>query len=141
MKTKNMKQVKILSVLTYLLVFFTSCQDSKKSNLTLFSDQIPTDTPLVFGSGIISTDGAMEFAITFSPEMDEMYFTRRKPEERNNIFTTMFLVELNVYRNKNKVLESSVLTTMSGEKYEEKEWRVGNLNWIEFEYFDTLREF
>jgi len=88
MKTKNMKQVKILSVLTFLLVFIASCQDSKNSNLTLFSDQIPTDIPLVFGQGIISTDGAMEFAITFSPEMDEMYFTRRKPEERNNIFTT-----------------------------------------------------
>ena len=59
---------------------------------------------------------------------------------RDNIFSTVFLVELNVYRDKNKVLESSVLTTMSGEKYENKEWRVGNLNWIEFEYFDVLRE-
>lgn len=81
-----MKPVKTLVSLTFLIVFIVSCQNSKKSNLTLFSDQIPTDTPLVFGQGIISTD-AFEFAITFSPEMDEMYFTRRKKEADNEIFS------------------------------------------------------
>ena len=80
-----MKYIKPLLILTFLIVFITSCQKNKKSSLTLLSDQIPTDTPLVFGPGIISTD-AFEFAITFSPEMNEIYFTRRKPEERNNIF-------------------------------------------------------
>jgi len=44
------------------------------------------DTPLVFGPGIISIDDAMDFAITFNPEMDEMYFTRRKPEEQNKVY-------------------------------------------------------
>lgn len=84
-----MNQVKILSIfLTLLIACNTSCRNSEKSNLTLLSDQIPTDTPLVFGPSFISTDTAMEFAITFSPEIDEMYFTRRKPEERNNIFAT-----------------------------------------------------
>ena len=72
--------------MTFLLVFITSCQDSKKSNLTLFNNQIPTDTPLVFGEGIISTDN-YEFAITFTPEMDEMYFTRRKPDKDNEIYS------------------------------------------------------
>lgn len=48
--------------------------------------QILTDKPLVFGPSIISTDGAMEFVMTYSSEMDEMYFTCRKPDERNNIF-------------------------------------------------------
>jgi len=81
-----MKQIKILPILTFLLVFITSCQDSKKSSLTLLSDQIPTDTALIFGHGIISTDN-YEFAITFNPEMDELYFTRRKPEEDNEIYT------------------------------------------------------
>jgi len=86
-----MKQVKILPVFIFLLVFITSCQDSIKSNLTLFNDQIPADTPLVFGPSFISTDAAMEFAITFNPEMDEIYFTRRKQEERNNIFATKLI--------------------------------------------------
>jgi hypothetical protein len=81
-----MKQVKILTILIFLFVFIASCQYSEKSNITLLSDQIPTDTALIFGQGIISTDN-FEFAITFNPEMDELYFTRRKPEEDNEIYT------------------------------------------------------
>jgi Tol biopolymer transport system component len=81
-----MKLNKKLSIITFLLAVITSCQDNEKSNLTLLSDQIPTDTALVFGQGIISTDN-FEFAITFSPEMDEMYFTRRKPDEDNEIYS------------------------------------------------------
>lgn len=87
-----MKQIKILSILTLLFITIISCQDAEKSNLTLLSNQIPTDTPLVFGQGIISTDNAKEFAITFNPEMDEMYFTRRKPGEKNKIYA-MNLIE------------------------------------------------
>lgn len=81
-----MKQIKILSILTLLFISTISCQNSEKSNLTLLSNQIPVDTPLVFGPGIISIDDAMDFAITFNPEMDEMYFTRRKPEEQNKVY-------------------------------------------------------
>ncbi len=82
-----MKQVKILSIFLTFLFVYTSCQNTKKSNLTLLSNQIPEDTPLIFGSDIISTDDAMEFAITFNPEMDELYFTRRKSGEENEIYT------------------------------------------------------
>lgn len=81
-----MKYIKTLPILTFMLIFIISCRDSEKPKLTLLSDQIPTDTPLVFGQGIISTDD-YEFAITFNPEMDELYFTRRKPEEDNEIYT------------------------------------------------------
>jgi len=83
---QNMKKVKTLLILTFLLVFITSCQNSEKSNLALFSNQIPEDTPLVFGPDIISTDDAMDFAITFNPEMTELFFTRRKPEEQNKVY-------------------------------------------------------
>ncbi len=79
-----MKQVIILSI--FLTLLLVSCQNSEKSNLTLLSDQIPTDTPLIFGKSIISTDN-FECAITFSPEMDELFFTRRKPEGDNEIYT------------------------------------------------------
>ena len=71
-----------------LLVIITSCQESEKSNLTLLSKEVPTDTPLIFGEEVISMDDTMDFAITFSQEMDEIYFTRRVPGERNNIFTS-----------------------------------------------------
>ncbi|WP_019670134.1 TolB family protein [Eudoraea adriatica] len=81
-----MKFKKYLPILTFLPAFITSCQDSEKANLTLLGEQIPTNTALVFGQGIISTDN-FEFAITFSPEMDELYFTRRKPDEDNEIYS------------------------------------------------------
>jgi Tol biopolymer transport system component len=106
-----MKQIKISPILISLLVIITSCQNSKKSNITLLSDQIPTDIPLVFGQGIISTDD-YEFAITFSPEMDEMYFTRRKPEEDNEIYT-MKLID-----GKWSNPESAFFTTTEGWDFE-----------------------
>jgi hypothetical protein len=81
-----MKQTIHYPIFALLLIFFVSCQPEKKSNLTLLSDQIPTETALIFGEGVVST-GDFEFAITFSPEMDEMFFTRRKPEDNNEIFT------------------------------------------------------
>ena len=81
-----MKPIKTLFALTAAFVLTISCQDRKKSNLTLFSDQIPTDKALIFAEGIISTND-FEFAITFNPEMDELFFTRRKPEGDNEVFT------------------------------------------------------
>src|SRR6056297_3576587 len=86
-----MKYIKSLSIFLTLLSVYTSCQNSKKSSLTLLSDRIPTDTPVVFGDEIISTD-SYEFAITFTLEMDGIYVTRRKPEEDKEIYT-MKLVE------------------------------------------------
>lgn len=86
-----MKNIKIVILIVTLLLSFTSCRNSIKSNLTYVGDQTPTDTPLVFGPGIISTDAAMEFGITLNPEMDEMYFTRRRPEESNNIFVSKLI--------------------------------------------------
>lgn len=73
---------------TFLFFAFLSfsCKKGAPSNLMLLDANIPTNTPLVFGEGIISTH-SYEFAITFTPEMDELYFTRRKPEEDNKIYT------------------------------------------------------
>lgn len=82
-----MKQTIILLVLTVQL--FTACQNKKSTNLALLNDQIPGGTALVFGKGIISTSD-FEFAITFSPEMDELFFTRRKPDADNAIYTMRF---------------------------------------------------
>jgi len=80
-----MKKAVVFTI--FITLILASCKYDKKSNLTLLNDQIPTDTPLVFGQGVISTND-YEFAITFSPKMEEIYFTRRKAEERNNIFVT-----------------------------------------------------
>lgn len=82
---------KTLCFFTFSILILTSCAENEKSNLTLLDNQIPTNTALVFGKGIISTNN-FEFAITFSPEMDELFFTRRKPDKDNEIYT-MTLVD------------------------------------------------
>jgi Tol biopolymer transport system component len=79
-----------LIILAVLIPLFISCQDRTESPLHLLSNQIPTDSALVFGKGKISTE-AFEFAITFSPEMDELFFTRRKPDADNEIFTSKLI--------------------------------------------------
>lgn len=80
----------ILSFLGLLLPMLISCQKGTQSNLVLLSEEIPAYSALVFGEGIISTD-AFEFAITFRPKMDELFFTRRKPDAYNEIFTSKLI--------------------------------------------------
>ncbi|NVJ85773.1 MAG: hypothetical protein HWE15_05665 [Algoriphagus sp.] len=77
---------RLLSFITISIVLVTSCQKKQKHNLELLSYPIPLDSALIFAPGIISTD-AFEFAITFSLEMDELFFTRRMPEADNEIYT------------------------------------------------------
>lgn len=81
---------RILSLLGLLLPILISCQKGTQSNLVLLSEVIPTDSALVFGEGKISTN-AFEFAITFSPKMDELFFTRRKHDADNEIFTSKLI--------------------------------------------------
>ncbi|MFN1834271.1 TolB family protein [Balneola sp. MJW-20] len=77
--------LKSLTLFVALIILFTSCQNRQVSPLHLLNEQIPGDSAIIFGEGIISTD-AFEFAITFSPEMNEILFTRRKPGEDNIIY-------------------------------------------------------
>ena len=79
-----------LTIFIILITIFTSCQDRKISPLHLLDNQIPSDSSLIFGEGLISTE-AFEFAITFSPKMDELFFTRRKPDADNEIFTSKLI--------------------------------------------------
>jgi hypothetical protein len=67
--------------------------DYNSSPLSLLSHEVPGDSAIVFAKDIISTD-AFEFAITFSPEMDELFFTRRKPDSDNQIYTSKLINEI-----------------------------------------------
>ncbi len=78
-----MKAIKVTFL--FLVSHLFTCNQETSSNLILLDANVPTDTPLVFGEGVVSTNN-YEFAITFSPEMDELYFTRRKPKEDNKIY-------------------------------------------------------
>lgn len=82
-----MKYFKAIVILSFLSAFMTACQHSTTSTIPLLSNQIPTDTPLVFGQGVISIDNHVMGSITFNPAMDELFFQRRKPKESHNIYT------------------------------------------------------
>lgn len=47
----------------------------------------PGLTPEVFAPGIVSLDDHYEGSLVFSPDMDELFFQRRKVEESHNIYT------------------------------------------------------
>ena len=52
-----------------------------------FGQTPPGAEPRVFAPGIVSTAGNFEFAVTFSPDGREIYFTRRKEGGRNTLMT------------------------------------------------------
>ena len=62
-------------------------QRLEKSNLAILSNQVPTDIPLVFAPDTISIDNHGSASITFSPNMTELFFNRRKPGESHNLYT------------------------------------------------------
>ncbi|MEM9078833.1 MAG: hypothetical protein AAGC43_17465 [Bacteroidota bacterium] len=84
---KIIKFIKTLTGSTLLLIFCVACQNTEKSNLALLSSQIPTDIPLVFAPDIISIDNHVSTSITFSPDMTELFYNRRKPDESHNLYT------------------------------------------------------
>ncbi|XWN38018.1 MAG: hypothetical protein ROO71_03605 [Balneola sp.] len=84
-----MKHIEIVFLL--VLITLTRCQDNEKSNLTLLSSQIPTDTPLVFAPGIISIEDHASASITFNPEMTELFLNHRKKGKNYNIYTTKLI--------------------------------------------------
>lgn len=84
-----MKYIKISPIFLTLLLtlILESCSENNKSNLTLLNNQIPTDKPLIFAPDIISIEDHVSGSITFSPNMDELFFNRRKSGESHNIYT------------------------------------------------------
>ena len=57
--------------------------------VTAYLGQVPPGlTPQLFAPGIVSVDGAMDFAASFSPDGRELYFTRRYDGQENVIYET-----------------------------------------------------
>ncbi len=84
---RKVQSTTTLVMVILLEALLISCKDSQKSNITLLDDQIPTNTPLIFAKGIISIDDHVQSSITLNPDMNELFFNRRKPGESHNIYT------------------------------------------------------
>ena len=76
-------------------MFFNSCNtkkyESKGSDLpitrdTYFGQKPPGLTPELFAPGVISLNGRFESAISFSPELDEIYFSAYYEGEETSIY-------------------------------------------------------
>jgi len=90
---KNMMFIKTLTISTFLFISMVACQNNKKSNLALLSSQIPTDTPLIFAPGILTSDIHRSGSITFNPNMTELVFNYRKHQGKIPNIYTMKLID------------------------------------------------
>ncbi len=79
-----MTRLRVLCLVLLLIVTVGYSQEEKQIAWENFG-KLPIDDVRIFAPETISTDD-FEFAITFSPEMDELCFTRRKQGEKNNIY-------------------------------------------------------
>ena len=82
-----MKKTHLALTLT-LLVFLNACKTTKKETLkngnlstkesSYFGQKLPGLVPEIFAPGIISISGRSEYGVSFTPNLDEMYFTVQK---------------------------------------------------------------
>lgn len=84
----------IFSLLVFTM-FFNSCNtkkhESKDSDLpitrdTYFGQNPPDLTPELFAPGVISLNGRFEGAVSFSPDLDEIYFAAYYEGEETSIY-------------------------------------------------------
>ncbi|WP_299685534.1 hypothetical protein [uncultured Dokdonia sp.] len=77
------------------IIFLNACKteksntndDNSSTNEFLYLGQKPPSLiPEIFAPGVISIDGRNESNISFSPELDEVYFTVNKKDEEISIF-------------------------------------------------------
>lgn len=69
-----------------------SCTTSQTSNTINYS-QTPVITPTLFAPEIISTKANSEFSVDFTPDGKTIYFSRRAPEEKQQIYKATFIDE------------------------------------------------
>ncbi|AXT20028.1 hypothetical protein D7030_02595 [Flavobacteriaceae bacterium AU392] len=85
-----MRNYNSIIVVLALISFLNACnpkkQESKKNDSLIiespyFGQKPPGMIPEVFAPGIVSLEGRNEAAISFSPELDELYFSAKKKSE------------------------------------------------------------
>ncbi|CAH0999181.1 hypothetical protein LEM8419_00478 [Neolewinella maritima] len=77
--------------IVYLLALLAvGCTTPKTSEVVVYADG-PVREATVFAPGIISTDTHSEFSPTFSPDGRTIYFPRRAPEEKQQIYVSNFV--------------------------------------------------
>ncbi len=80
-----MKTTKVLIVIWMITLKAVCAQED--TPIPYFGQKPPGLIPEIFAQGIISLDQYSEASITFSPDMKELFFARRKSGESHNLYT------------------------------------------------------
>jgi len=92
-----MKTAYSMLTLFGMILCFNACntktQNVKDSNAQItkqlyFGQKTPGLTPELFAPGIVSLEGRYEHGISFSPNLDEVYFSANKPDEDPDIYVS-----------------------------------------------------
>ncbi len=88
---KNMYFISLLVFSVFLSACNTKKQNAKKSDAstiknTYFGQKPPGVTAKIFAPGIVSINGRYEHSVSFSPDLDEIYFTASKKDEDPSIY-------------------------------------------------------
>jgi Tol biopolymer transport system component len=85
-----MKHKRITIALLFSILAFSSASYSQSEHPVLealyFGQKPPGSTPEVFAPGVVSVNGRYEYGITFSPALDEMYFSAQKEGQSADIY-------------------------------------------------------
>ena len=92
-------KIGLLLLILVFAMFFNSCNTKKQASKDsdsptiespYFGEKPPGLIPEVFAPSIVSINGRNESGISFSPDLDEIYFSANKKEEEMSIYFSKF---------------------------------------------------
>ncbi|MAT89520.1 MAG: hypothetical protein CMC35_02405 [Flavobacteriaceae bacterium] len=80
-------------LITILPIFFFSCAVQESTSTSSHISETVIRTPQVFLPGLVSEEESTQFDLVFAPDNRTIYFTRRKGEEKQRIYTASYSEE------------------------------------------------
>jgi len=105
--------------------------DSLTKKTSYFGQNPPGLTPQVFAPGIVSVDGRYEYAVSFSSDFDEMYFSGNKEDEVQIVYFSRF-------EDKKWAIPKKANFTNDNKKNELEAFVSNNENRIYFTAYDSI---
>lgn len=81
-----------LFILAIMSILISGCSEKSKYDEDIvtsdkyFGQQPPGDTSIIFAPGIVSVNGRYEYGVSFSPDLEEIYFTAERKGESSSVY-------------------------------------------------------